>query len=397
LFNWKALMGKTIVICADGTGNTFTENVSNVSHLMKLLRLESEAEQIAFYDQGIGTDPNLVRSIKDYAAMLKERGQGLQVLEEPRKPVWMPEIIARGLGLAIGYGLKNNVKQMYRVLCKHWCVGDRVFLFGFSRGAFTARALAGLVYRCGLLRPHLTTANRFEACFAKAYALYQPHYENTDAVKKFRADFGVPDECEIQFLGIWDTVKSYGGVWPQSLPHLRHNPIVRIVRHALALHEKRSWFIPTSWGNIDGDDLVRLGVKPDPRYEEQDVQEVWFCGCHSDVGGGDIEQITAAIPLRWMLREANACGLKLNDDGKNVLDRDDPTEPPEIHESLKCGWLLTEYIPRFELDNSRRPPTRLFKIGRGGQRHVEQFARGGKVSVHKTAQRSYAVKTVVII
>ena len=267
----------------------------------------------------------------------------------------------------------------------------------FSRGAFTARALAGLVYRCGLVKHELAAGNAFEECFAKAYALYKPHEADEEAVKKHRADFGVPDECEIHFLGLWDTVKSYGGVWPRSLPHLRHNPIVHIVRHALALHEKRSWFIPTSWGGIDGDDLVRLGVKPDPRYRTQDVREVWFCGSHSDVGGGDVEQNTAAIPLCWMLSEAKACGLKLNADGEKVLDQCDPAGPPETHESLKTGWLLTEYFPRWELDNSQRPPRRLFKIGRSGVRHVEQFARNGKVCVHHTAQQGYALKTVEII
>ena len=129
----------------------------------------------------------------------------------------------------------------------------------------------------------------------------------------------------------------------------------------ITFHEQRSWFLPTSWGGIDGDDPLRLGVEPDSRYHTQDVREVWFRGCHSDVGGGDVEQHTAAIPLRWLLQEAKAFGLEVRADAESALDQADPTGPLEIHEPLACGWLFTEYIPRLELDNSQRPPRRLFK------------------------------------
>jgi uncharacterized protein (DUF2235 family) len=389
-------MGKNIIICSDGTGNAFARQVSNVTRLIKALAIDRPEEQVVFYDQGIGTDPNLLRSVKEYAADPHEQRGALHVLEGSSTRGWVPGKVASLLGLAFGYGLRDNVKQLYQALSGQWQAGDKVFLIGFSRGAFTVRALAGLVYRCGLTRPDVAGGDRFDQCFDEAYALYKPHDKDRQRIDKYRRDFGVPEECVIHFLGIWDTVKSYGGVWPTSLPHLRHNPIVGIVRHALALHEQRSWFIPTSWGGIDSDDTVGLGVEPDPRYLTQDVREVWFRGCHSDVGGGDVQQYTAAIPSRWMLREANACGLMVRADVTETLEQADTPGPLEIHESLTCGWLFAEYIPRWELDNSQRPPRRLFKVGRSGARHVEQFARKGTVHVHDSARNDYPLKTVSI-
>jgi uncharacterized protein (DUF2235 family) len=161
---------------------------------------------------------------------------------------------------------------------------------------------------------------------------------------------------------------------------------VRTVRHALALNEQRSWFIPTSWGGIDGEDREKLGVTPDAGYEDQDVQEVWFRGCHSDVGGGDAEAATALAPLAWMVREAKLCGLKTDAAAERAILEQGSGNATEIHESLKCGWLASEYLPRWELDNSTRPPKRYFKLGRTGKRHISQFSRGGKVYVHESAR-----------
>ena len=389
-------MSKNIVICSDGTGNAFAKKVSNVMRLIKSLALDRPEQQIVLYDQGIGTHSNLVRSVEAYAAKDNSRC-ALRFFWEPRKLPLLPALIPCVLGLAFGYGLRDNVRQMYQFLSKEWGTGDQVFLIGFSRGAFTVRALAGLVYRCGLARSEVAGGDAFEQCFERAWALYAPHEPVCAAIEDYKQKFGVPNACRIRFLGLWDTVKSYGGIWPRSLPHLRHNPIVLKVRHALALNEKRSWFIPTSWGGIDGDDLEQLGVEDDPRYGCQDVQEVWFRGCHSDVGGGDKELNSAVISLRWMLREAKASGLMLSPDGEKILQEDDPSYLTEIHESLTCGWLFSEYIPRWELDNSQRPPRRLFKIGRSGVRHVDQFSRKGKINVHQSARQDYHLRTVEFI
>jgi uncharacterized protein (DUF2235 family) len=252
-------------------------------------------------------------------------------------------------------------------------------LFGFSRGAFTVRVLAGLMYRCGVL-PKESLESDFDRSFSVAYALYEPHYEDRQAVARFRAGHRAAD-CGVRFLGIWDTVKSYGGIWPKSLPHLRHNPIVQTVRHALAIDERRSWFQPTSWGGIDADDEDAPDLR-DPRYARQDVREVWFSGSHSDVGGGDEEAETARVPLRWMMGQARANGLRLNAEGERELAGADPVGPPVVHESLRGGWWLSEYCPRWELDNRTRPPRRPFVWGRTGNRRVAAFKRKGKIHVH---------------
>lgn len=375
-------MSKNIVICSDGTGNTFSEHVSNITHLIQLIELGDPARQLVFYDQGLGTNPKLVARVKAYQHERHRKRDGLKLLREPGYGVRLSGFVGRLAGLTIGYGLRENVKEMYEALAENYEEGDRIFLFGFSRGAFTVRALTGLLFRCGL--PSRRPAS-FRQFFTAAYNLYQPHDADHERLRKFRARHRVRD-CEIHFLGIWDTVKSYGGMWPQSLPHLRHNPIVKTVRHALALDEHRSWFIPTSWGGIDSDDRNVLGVEADDRYAVQNVQEVWFRGCHSDVGGGDQEVDTAKIPLRWMLSEAAFRRLVLDEKGHDLLAHKDAAGTPVIHESLTRPWRIAEYLPRFELDNSFRPPKRFFKCGRSGKRSPFEFRRAGKVLLHSSVR-----------
>jgi uncharacterized protein (DUF2235 family) len=382
-------MGKNIVICSDGTGNAFSKQVSNVTLLIKSLELSYPETQIVFYDQGLGTNPNLVNEVKAYKSQSGKNRTGLEVLPEPKTIRLVPRPLTRLAGLVLGYGLRENVKEMYKALVDSY-VGkeDQVYLFGFSRGAFTVRVLAGLIYRCGLLPKN--DAN-FEESFSEAYQIYEPHKEDCDRINKFKNAYKARD-CEIRFLGIWDTVKSYGGIWPQSLPHLRHNPIVKTVRHALALDERRSWFTPTSWGGIELDKKGSQGIRPDERYATQQVKEVWFCGFHSDVGGGDKEGATARIPFRWMLNEASACGLTLNHNGKNELLASDSKVPPEIHESLTRLWYITEIIPRWELDNTYRPPARIFRFGMTGKRCIEKFRCDGNILLHSSVRGSYSLK-----
>jgi uncharacterized protein (DUF2235 family) len=171
--------------------------------------------------------------------------------------------------------LKANVREIYLELshCYHG-PEDRIFLFGFSRGAFTVRVLAGLLFRCGLATWESTHGAAF---FDETWQLYQAHFTDYEAVRKFRETYNQRD-AHVAFLGLWDTVQSYGGLIQIALPHVRHNPSAGIVLHALALDEGRSWFKVTPWGRPD--------INPDdPRYAYQNVMEVWFRGAHSDVGG----------------------------------------------------------------------------------------------------------------
>jgi len=296
---------KNIVICADGTGNTFGAQVSNVSRLVQLIDLDNPEQQVAFYDQGIGTDPRYINTVKAYRDRERVQRRALEILDPPFQAWWVPSRIVRGVGLAIGYGLRRNVRELYTALAQCYEDGDRIYLFGFSRGAFTVRVLAGLLFRCGLLPKDSTN---FEDRYEHAYDLFTPHLQDFDAVERFKRDEKVRTP-RVYFLGIWDTVKSYGGIWPQSLPHLRHNPIVDKVRHALALDEQRSWFLPTSWGGIDSDRPV-----DDPAaYRDQEVVEIWFRGVHSDVGGGNNNPTLNGIALNWLFQNAKRCGLPIRE------------------------------------------------------------------------------------
>jgi hypothetical protein len=224
----------------------------------------------------------------------------------------------------------------------------------------------------------------FDCCFSAAYAAYKPHCENWVLIDTFRETYEAVD-VDIHFLGIWDTVKSYGGLRPQSLPHLRHNPIVRNICHALALDERRSWFLATSWGGIDTDAKNAPTLRPDARYEFQRTKEVWFRGCHSDVGGGDDEAETAKIAFRWMLGEATHAGLLLDPGCKQWIFEPDETDVrPKTHDSYGPGWWLSDWIPRWELDNSTRPPGYPFKWRGKGARCTEHLRRNGNLYFHST-------------
>jgi hypothetical protein len=132
-------------------------------------------------------------------------------------------------------------------------------------------------------------------------------------------------------------------------------------------------------------------------FDGQTVAEVWFLGCHSDVGGGDEEEETARIALRWMLGEAvNVCdGLRLNDDGKALLDSGDPSSPT-IHESWNGRWRLIEKLPRKEISNDGVYPEKVPSTGSNGARQPEDFRRGGKVFVHATVRNTHSIPGEVI-
>lgn len=377
-------MAERIVICSDGTGNAFSEQVSNVTRLIKFLDLSKPDEQIVFYDQGIGTDPALVAAVKTFKEESPKERCALRVLDPPIG--FLPlRWIAKVLGLGVGVGLKSNVRQLYKALADSYEDGRSViYLIGFSRGAFTVRVLAGLVHRCGVLR---SNHPQFRSRFRKAYRLYTPHRPNTTKVDAFKDREHVHTPC-VRFLGIWDTVKAYGGIWPKSLPHLRRNPSVEVVRHALSLDEERSWYIPTSWGGIDSD--------PPPLEERkeckrpQHVEEIWFRGSHSDVGGGLKDACASKAPLRWMVNEAARAGLVLTKAGWEATALDDPKDVKPFP-SLTRWWLFSEYIPRWELDNHFDPPKRFFKCGRTGKRSPSQFSRQQVVRFHSTVGAAHDI------
>ena len=388
---------RNIVVCADGTGNSFDTNISNVVRLVKSLVLDTAEEQIVFYDQGVGTKRTSAQAAHTFKNELAR--PGLTILDEPTMAWWPGRSVARVAGLGFGYGLKANIGEMYAALSREYKDADTtpVFLFGFSRGAFAVRALAGFIHRCGLLPPqHLD-------CFSKAFdSFYEEQHREAMApraredfdnrIKQFKKDNN-SRECRIHFLGLWDTVKSYGFIYPKSLPHLRHNPIVSTVRHALALNERRSYYQFTSWGGIDHP--LYQDVQPG---DSPDVKEVWFAGSHSDVGGGyaPCSNGLARPPFAWMVREARAQGLCVSDRAlASVLD--DFHEELTPHESLRRRWWITELLPRFELENVPFPGRRLLKWGSTGHRNPLEVARRKSVYVHVSVHRVYAQAELALI
>jgi uncharacterized protein (DUF2235 family) len=381
-------MGKNIVICADGTGQTDDrDNPSNVARLCFLLDVKDREQQICSYDPGVGTvpGPEVSALISPVDRCGKRTGS-----------VWLPRWVKATAGLAVGYGLKKNVEEMYSYLAENFADGDRIYLFGFSRGAFSVRVVAGLLSRCGLLLPGNLKY------FQKAFELYEPHYEiyknepaKLDKLKReiaaFKAKYARPEQCQVHFLGIWDTVKSYGYLWPKSLPHTRHNQIVNTVRHALSIDEHRSFFALTTWGWRDLDQ--EEGCLPqDEQQQPQDVKEVWFAGDHSDVGGGHKDSAIglAKISLKWMVNEAASCGLRVGKGKYCEMFKDLSSGQCKRHdEAKKLIWRVSEHAPRRDLKNCPLPPTREWTWKSTGSRRIGESRRNGDILIHQSAQAFY--------
>jgi uncharacterized protein (DUF2235 family) len=335
-------MGKTIVICCDGTGNSDTGVASNVKRLHDVL--VNDHAQLVTYHRGVGTD-------------LRRDGQS-----------WLAYTWQHVTELCFGVGIDETLAELYGVVAAEYDDGDRIFLFGFSRGAFTARALAGMIHVCGLLKRGESVAP------ADVVRLYRASEGRIKAERRSRGlppacgpceiDHAAVDSlamefaarhcrpCVIEFLGLWDTVKAYGWVWPRSFPALRHNTSVRTVRHAVALDERRALFQMTGWASA-----------------HIDVKEVWFAGDHSDVGGGhtDGNSSLADASLCWMLGEAASAELRFNPEKRRCVEHmqrssADAVRTPAKGTRQRWTFLLPGCLPRFELDNHAYPPRRRFRI-----------------------------------
>jgi uncharacterized protein (DUF2235 family) len=306
--------GKNIVLCLDGTGNQFRENNSNVVKLFRVLD-RSSAEQLAYYDPGVGT--------------LADAGLRTKLAKRIN--------VARGL--AFGAGLIKNLEQAYSYLMDTYESGDRVLIFGFSRGAYTARALAAYIHAIGVMD------RGCQNLIPYASQLFTASNPDWNVLNKFKDTYG--RKCDIHFLGLWDSVSTFGWIYdPVFLPFTTNNPSVRNVRHALAIDERRAFFQPMPWG--------------DKHRDKQNVKEVWFAGVHSDVGGGypESESAVAKVALAWMVREATSTGnLKIDDKryARFVLGQDttpggngfvSPGFDGMLHNSLKGPWRLVQKLPQ---------------------------------------------------
>lgn len=276
---------KNIVICCDGTGNEYGRNNTNVVETYGLAR--KNQVQVALYDPGVGTG-------------------GWEYDEEAG-------VLSAKSDLATGSGLQRNVEDAYRYLMDCYNEGDRLYLFGFSRGAFTVRSLAGMLHKCGLL-----TANH-DNLVEYASKIYNTE-KNQDVAGGFRETFGRP--CVVYFIGVWDTVESLVLNAGKRFHDATLNPDVKFGYHALSIDEKRKDFPPCLWD----EERVVAG---------QTIEQVWFAGVHSDVGGWYDERGLANVSLAWMMGRAKACGLEL-DESRLARFSGDPHD--EKHESYSGFW-----------------------------------------------------------
>ena len=315
---------KRIVICCDGTWNDRRKRATNVAKLVQMVTPLGSAEdgtsvaQFVYYDPGVGTERS-----------------------------WLAKLT----GGAFGEGLSANVLDAYSFIIDNYNEGDQLFLFGFSRGAFTVRSLAGLIRKCGILRKeHSPLAGR-------AYSHYRGRSETPDDRHSWNAVDGEPVlsfrrehsvfPVPIYFLGVWDTVGSIG------IPAGPANPLyyfaqrkwgfhdldlstkVRFAYQALAIDERRGAFRPSIWN-----------VQEAPPGVTQTVEQRWFPGVHSDIGGGYLETGLSDTALRWMADRASAAGLSIAgsyaDGDPGIRVRANPLD--QLHDSLTGAYrLLRKY------------------------------------------------------
>jgi uncharacterized protein (DUF2235 family) len=274
---------KRLAVFLDGTWNTLNNN----TNVWRLRSLTAEtADQRVYYSQGVGT----------------QRGE-----------------IARG-GVT-GYGIDDEIIGAYTWLIQNFDDGDEIFIFGFSRGAYTARSLSGLICKCGVLK--LGAPLSIEQLYAR-YRIYGASTIRSLIAKPLPQDASIEEQwltkysrpTKIKFVGVWDTVGSLGLPVASAAgkvhkyrfldTHLRLDN--EYAFHALALDEHRHNFEPTFWTRT-----VKIGEGAPPDRPIEQVEQRWFIGAHANVGGGYASDPLAQRPLKWLMDKAGALGLVYRD------------------------------------------------------------------------------------
>lgn len=291
-------MSKNIAVCYDGTGNEYGPNVTNVVHAFEMLLRDDE--QVAFYDPGVGTFSFLGQS---YFGRTASRWLGTN------------------LGKAFGLGLVQNIEDAYVYLMDTFVPGDRVFIFGFSRGAFQARVLADYLHKIGVLQKG---SRNLVPYATRLY--FTPG--NKAVAEGFKEIYCHP--CPSHFVGVWDTVASLGHFFGKRFTNNKLNGDVKFAYHAVAIDEQRKKFAVSLWDETN----VPKG---------QTLEQVWFPGVHSDVGGWYSDRGLSDIALTWMLENAERAGLRLRDGWRDHVN---PNADGELHESRQGFWKLWAPAPR---------------------------------------------------
>jgi uncharacterized protein (DUF2235 family) len=363
--------------------SSFGRKNTNVVRLLQCLQRDTD-KQFIYYDPGVGTLP------------------------EPNRVTRIGKFYSTVAGLAFGAGLTTDVMEGYCFLMEQWEPGDRVFIFGFSRGAYTARVLAGLLHTFGLmprgahnLLPYVI--KYFRALSNRNNKDLMPELETTyrDFRRTFARGIDGPEDLEhhfaVHFLGLWDTVASVGWVWdPKSFRNTAFNPSVRFARHAIAIDERRVFF---RQNRLSSGERKRNGIGAGTFNGLPRLVECWFAGSHCDVGGGHeaADDKLWPISLEWMLQEAAKAQLLVDEKRKGSMLDDRLSKKiwaEEHHESLSGWfWKMAEFFPaiRRRKDYETGEWSARFEIGRGTPRKI----RPGEL-IHKSVLERLREKEVVL-
>ncbi|WEI17870.1 DUF2235 domain-containing protein [Acinetobacter proteolyticus] len=277
---------KKIIICIDGTWNKpngeDTRKDTNVCKISKLI-IDDEKNQKVKYLEGVGTS----------------------------KYPWVNWFEGYS-----GTGTTERILDSYEWLINNFKLGDEIFLFGFSRGAFAVRSLGGLIRQVGILKKEYATksGDNFNPKIKEAYDMYRnrddKNHPDSENAKNFRKKFSQEDGTKIKFIGVWDTVGSLGNpLLPSfmisSYSKFHDTTLSSTVEHAnqaIAICERRWLFQPCLWER-----------STNTKNENQVLNQCWFIGAHANIGGGYIEEGLSNRTLKWMISKAEDAGLKFDD------------------------------------------------------------------------------------
>ncbi len=324
-----------IAIFCDGTWNSPTiEEPTSVHKLHHTLISDPMQGQVSAYFAGIGTDERFDGPVKRF---FNKYGGGI-----------------------FGWGLDAKVKQAYQFIAQVYQPGDEIYLFGFSRGAFTARSVAGMIRKCGIVTD--TSPEGINAAFKlyrkpgaanhpdKPHILQErrkmsPRFATSQEDLDWRGDGS--DLVNIAYIGVWDTVGARGvpvalfgpvaSMWnaQYKFHDMALSSLVRSARHALAVDERRLFYRPAKWDNLD-DLNDKQGLNKGDTGPARKYQQVWFVGTHSVVGGSARVQALSAYPLQWIYEGARALKQKPGVRFPHV-DADALVDSDEL--TGKTGWL----------------------------------------------------------
>lgn len=320
---------KRLILCFDGTWNTLrdTSALTNVVRLANLVTVEADGvDQISYYNSGVG-------------------GGGP---------------IDRYLGGFFGVGLKNNVKRGLTFLALNYEDGDEIYLFGFSRGAYTARAVAGVIGTAGIPRDISNVETHWDK-YQQIAKLRPDHKWPKDSPKRLKAEAAIDKlkeeliplsrntndddtrlvEIPIRCVGVWDTVGAYGiplgfglsslarsfTYWTRGFRDTHFGTTVKLGLHAVAIDERRRPFAPTFWTR-------RPDLPPDTKIP---VEQVWFAGVHSNIGGGYIDRGLSDLALVWMMAEVQKrTDLRFNEG--EAMRQLWPCSAATLYKSTNTNW-----------------------------------------------------------